>query len=524
VSESTVAKNERLNMQPKGWINLFFWIVLAYSSAILFYIKKVDAAQAANTDLSMTEDDPISRITSLEVAWIPAQLCQECGQISRKEIKKINFAKEVGRSQEKEGMSSSSFASTNYPANTYDDISNLYSQTPPDQTPPPLSTPEQNLLPIPEVNQIPTPPTSTPPTPTPPTPAPPTPAPPTPAPPTPARSAPTPPLPSTSDNLPQLEGQPADFPQPSSPAIEQRLQLPETDYAQRVDRLRQLLQEKKPAPTEVSDLEIGKLIVRQKPLEQQQPPKRPEPPKTIGYLQAHVGYFHTNNIFSSTVAPIEDGLIYSGLTLASMPIRLGNRTFLNGSIDGNLMRYINQSKYNYNQVRFNVSIFQQLSSQMYGEIGWSNQQLFYARNGTNFSAGDRFLNEDSFRLSLGRRDPLTSRLMLDSFYELRLSLTDPPSKQDNRDRLIHSAWISLNYYLEQSLQIGLDYQFGLSNFTERQREDIYHRFYGHFTYGLSNYTNLSVQGGITLGGSTDRNIDVDGWFFSINYNLELGRF
>ncbi|NMG22833.1 hypothetical protein DP116_26720 [Brasilonema bromeliae SPC951] len=323
--------------------------------------------------------------------------------------------------------------------------------------------------------------------------------------------------------MPQLEGQPADFLQPSSPAIEQRLQLPEIDYAQRLKRLSQLLQEKKQASTEVSDSELGIIRARPtKPLEPQKPPKRPE--RSIGYLQAHVGYFHTNNIFSSTVAPIEDGLIYSGLTLASMPIRLGNRTFLNGSIDGNLMRYINQSKYNYNQVRFNVGIFQQFSSQMYGEIGWSNQQLFYARNGTNFDAGQRFLNEDSFRLSLGRRDPLTSKLMLDSFYELRLSLTDPPSQQDNRDRLIHTAWVSLNYYLEPSLQIGLDYQFGLSDFTRRQREDIYHRLYGHFTYGLSNYTNLSVQGGVTLGSSTDRNIDVDGWFFSINYNLELGRF
>ncbi|NJM69381.1 MAG: hypothetical protein HC862_03635 [Scytonema sp. RU_4_4] len=475
-------------MQPKGWINLFFWIVLASSSAILSCIKMVDAAQAANTNLSMSGDEPESRIPSLGVAWIPIQLCQERGQkVCRKEVQKTNFGKGVRGYQPKEVISSTSFGSTAYLANAYGKVSNFYSQTPPSPTP--EQTPAAAPVPTPE-----SPP-------------------------------PAPSTPETLDNSPQLEGQPADLPQPSAPLIEQRLQVPEINYAQRLEKLLQRLQHNKQPPTESSFGELGRLVVQPRQLEQQQPPERPEPqPRSVGYLQAHIGYFHTNNIFSSKVDPIEDGLIYSGLTLASTPIPLGNRTYLNGSINGYLMRYINQSKYNYSQVRFNTSVYQQLSPQMYGEIGWSNQQLFYARNGSNFDAGDRFLNENSFRLSLGRRDPLTPRLMLDSFYELRLSLTDPPSKQDNRDRLIHSVWLSLNYYLKQSLQIGLDYQFSLSDFIQRDREDQYHRLYGHFTYGTSNYTNLSLQGGVTLGGSTDRNIDVDGWFFSINYNLELGRF
>jgi hypothetical protein len=33
-----------------------------------------------------------------------------------------------------------------------------------------------------------------------------------------------------------------------------------------------------------------------------------------------------------------------------------------------------------------------------------------------------------------------------------------------------------------------------------------------------------MQAGATLGGSTDPFIDFDGWFFSVNYNLQLGRF
>ncbi|KAB8316260.1 hypothetical protein SD81_023870 [Tolypothrix campylonemoides VB511288] len=492
-------------MQPKGWINLFFWIVLASSSANLFCIKKVDAAKAANTDLSITEDKPVSTIPSLGVAWVLAQLCQEREQkASRQEVHKTIFGKGAGGSQRKQGFSSNYCGSSAYFATAYSQTPSLYSQTPPE---PPSPPPEQNPVPPPPEQNI------------------------TPPPPQPAPTPPTapPPQPSVPNNPPQLEGQPADFLNPLSPPLEERLQVPEIDNAQRLQRLLQRLQENKQPPQEETSYgELGKLVLREeRPLEQQQPPPVPQPqpqPKPIGYLQANVGYFHTNNIFSSKVNPIDDGLIYSGLTLASAPLALGSKTYLNASINGNVIRYINQSKYNYNQLRFNVGVYQQLSPRMYGEIGWSNQQLFYARNGTNFDAGDRFLNENSFRLSLGRRDPLTPRLMLDSFYELRLSLTDPPSRQENRDRLIHSVWISLNYYLQQSLQVGLDYQFALSDFTRRQREDLYHRFYGHLTYGISNYTNLSFQGGLTIGSSTDRNIDFDGWFFSVNYNLELGRF
>jgi hypothetical protein len=158
---------------------------------------------------------------------------------------------------------------------------------------------------------------------------------------------------------------------------------------------------------------------------------------------------------------------------------------------------------------------------MYGEIGWSNQQLFYARDNNTFDAGDRFLGENALRLALGRRDILSQKLTLDSFYEFRLSLTDPP---EDRNRIINFFWLSLSYYLQRSIQAGVDYQLSVSNFTELDREDLYNRFFGHLNYGISKSSNISVQAGVTLGYSTENNIDFDGWFFGINYNLELGRF
>ncbi|MHC5936377.1 porin family protein [Nostoc sp.] len=325
------------------------------------------------------------------------------------------------------------------------------------------------------------------------------------------------------DGPPQLESQPSNLPTSPPDSKEQLLNAPEINYSQRLERLIQLLRSPKLPPESYSDHELG-LRVRLLPLEQQPlPPTAVVKFKPIGSLQARVGYFQTNNIFSSNDSPIEDGFVISGLTLASAYFPLGSKTYLNGSIDGNLIRYLNQSQYHYNQVRFNLSIYQQLSQRMYGEISWSNQQLFYANNSDrldSFKAGDRFLNENSLELSLGRRDPLTPKLTLDSFYELSLNFADPLS----RNRIINSFWVSLNYYLQKPLQVGIDYQANFSDFTQRDREDQFHRLFGHLNYQISDTTNMNVQAGVSLGSSTDENIDFDGWFFSINYNLQLGQF
>ncbi|MBN3906978.1 MAG: hypothetical protein HWQ35_10585 [Nostoc sp. NMS1] len=324
---------------------------------------------------------------------------------------------------------------------------------------------------------------------------------------------------------PPLESQPSVLPTSPSDSKEELLNAPDINYSQRLERLLELLRSPKSPPESDSDRELG-LRVRLKPLEM--PPLPPiEQPlpkfKPIGYLEGRVGYFQTTNIFSSNDSPIEDGLIISGLTLTSAYFPLGSKTFLNGSIDGNLIRYINQSQYHYNQLRFNLSLYQQLSQRMYGELSWNNQQLFYANNSDrldSFKAGDRFLNENSLQLSLGRRDPLTPKLTLDSFYELSVNFADPQS----RDRIINSFWVSLNYYLQKPLQVGIDYQVNFSDFTQRDREDQFHRIFGHLNYRISDTTYMNVQAGMSLGSSTAENIDFDGWFFTINYNLQLGQF
>lgn len=262
------------------------------------------------------------------------------------------------------------------------------------------------------------------------------------------------------------------------------------------------------------DSELGILQIRE--LEQQ--PTSPEfvvpppPSPQFGSLFAQIGYFQANNIFSG-VDPIQGGLFSSGITLITTP-KLSENTDLIAAIDGSLIRYLEQSEPNYNQFRIRAGIRQKLSPQMFGEIGLINQQLFRSES------GDRFLNENALRFVLRRRDRLTNNLRLDSLYELRLTDADP----ETRSRIINSLLVSLSYNLQNNFLVGLDYQFAISDFTQRDREDQFHRLLGRLTYAASRNSQFNLQAGVTLGGSSDPNINFDNLFLSVTYTVELGKF
>lgn len=277
---------------------------------------------------------------------------------------------------------------------------------------------------------------------------------------------------------------------------------------------------------ELGDLRVRKVEVDPPPLEKPTPPPKKKPvnkkrqPAPKGYLIGNLGYFFSNNVFSSEVDPVDDSLFYTGLTLASAPLRLGKKTSVSGAVNGYLIRYLNQSDFDYNQIRFNVNLYHRLASKMYAGVGWTHQNLFYARNARSFAAGDRFLSENSLRLSLSRRDSIAPKLTLNSLYEFRYSFASP----DSRNRVINSLWLSLNYRWQKPLKVGLNYQFTLSDFTMRDRNDNYHRLYSNLNYTISKSSRISLQSGLALGGSTDDRINFDSWFFSLNYNLRLGKF
>jgi hypothetical protein len=297
----------------------------------------------------------------------------------------------------------------------------------------------------------------------------------------------------------------------SNGKLGREVQPPPLNGDSELGTLRVREREVQPPPSN-GDPELGTLRLRELELLPSNPKVQSPRSQPSAHLLAQVGYFQTNNIFSG-VDLVDDALISSGLTLWAAPA-LGPKTNLVTVIDGNLIRYVEQSKFNYNQFRFRAGIRQQLTSRMYGEIGWNNQQLFRA------GVGDRFLNENFIRLALHRRDRLSNKLRLDSFYEFRLSNANP----DSRSRIVNSLAVSLSYYMQRNLQVGLDYQFALSDFTQHEREDQYHRLLGRLTYALERDSQINVQAGLTLGSSSDPDIDFDNFFFSVTYTVELGKF
>lgn len=262
------------------------------------------------------------------------------------------------------------------------------------------------------------------------------------------------------------------------------------------------------------DPELG--CVRIKPI----PP--PPPIAARGpsvFLLARMDYFRSSNIYSA-LDPITDGLGRPGIGLYLVPA-LGPNTFFVGSIDFNWVRYSEQSIINYNELRFRAGIMQRLSPVMFGEIGWGNQQLFIQSNDIfGLPKGTRFLNDHALRIELSRRDQLANKLSLNTFYQFRLSFADPV----DRSRLSNSLFLSLNYDIQPNLQIGLDYQFVLVNFTQQQREDQFHQIIARLSYTLFRNTQLSLFAGYSFGNSTDPLVDFNGSVFGVSLSTSLGLF
>lgn len=260
------------------------------------------------------------------------------------------------------------------------------------------------------------------------------------------------------------------------------------------------------------DPELGCL-----PLQALPPP--PPPHQPVVYLLGRLDYFRSSNVFSA-VDPVNDGLVRPGLTLFSAPA-LGPDTYFIGSIDGNLVRYNTQTQINYNELRFRAGIFQRLSPTMFGEIGWSNQQLFIASDKIRgLPAGRRFLNDHAIRLELSRRDQLGKHLALNTFYQLRISFADP----DIRSRILNSVIASLSYDLQPNLQIGLDYQFALANFTVDRRDDQYHQLAARLTYTAFRNTQMNVFIGYSFGNSSDPSINFNSLILGVSLTVNLGLF
>ncbi|MGA9379276.1 MAG: hypothetical protein WBV73_10950, partial [Phormidium sp.] len=249
------------------------------------------------------------------------------------------------------------------------------------------------------------------------------------------------------------------------------------------------------------DPDLGRLRLRL-----QRVPRQERQP--VLYFVPTLNFSRSNNLFSS-IDPVKDSMFAPGLLFWSTP-KIGATTWLSLSLDGNLVRYFQESQYDYNLVRFKAGVRQQLNSRMLAEVGWYNQQLFR-------TYGDRFLKEDFFYLWLSRRDFLTPKLELYSYYNVALDLADP----DNLSRFTHFLTLSLGYYIRPNFQVGVEYQFFLSDYTKVKRLDYFNRFLGRITYSLNRQNHLVFRFGFSTGDSSESYLNYNDFLFSLTYSINF---
>ncbi len=275
-------------------------------------------------------------------------------------------------------------------------------------------------------------------------------------------------------------------------------------------------------PIPLVDEDFGELPIRQLP------PPPPPRPKWL-FVGANIGYFGTNNaLFTRTKNA--DGSVQTGLSLTAL-LPLGPKTYFNGAIEGNVIRFGTFSQRNYDERRLRAGILQQLSPRMYGGVGWSDQKFYAAKGGfSSVLSGDRFLNENSFHIDLSRTDPITKRLDLTSFYQLRWSL----SSRANDDRLSNTFFTSLSYRLSPSWTASADYLLSWSHYTQIRRDPIFQQVNLRTRYAFSRDFSANLYGGFTFGNPSDpsqtlglnRNdrAEYNGWSFGVTFAYSRGLF
>lgn len=243
--------------------------------------------------------------------------------------------------------------------------------------------------------------------------------------------------------------------------------------------------------TATEDPELGIIRIREQPII----PPTAEPGRApIAFLTGRITAINSGNIFLSldpAVGLIGDQFIRPGITLGVYPA-LAENTFLVAAADVNLQRYLNVTSADYDELRLRLGLWQRLTPRSSAQLSWSYQQLYRA----GFQS--RFFENNSVDLFLSRRDPVTSKLAFNTFYQLQLNFSSPQSF----DRIVQSAGVFASYQITPQFQAGLNYQITLADYTAVDRFDTYQQVIGQLVYQLSPATRLSLFGGFSFGRSS----------------------
>lgn len=272
----------------------------------------------------------------------------------------------------------------------------------------------------------------------------------------------------------------------------------------------------------LEDPELGILRIRDLP----SLPASPDPPK-IGFLSARFSVVSSDNVLLlvNDVGGLTGDTFYRpAISLAAYP-GLGPQTALIGSVDVGLQRYGREARLNYDDWQVRLALRQGLSPRSYVQLGVAYQELLRTEE-SRF----RFFDNRSVALTLGRRDPFTPQLTLDSFY--RLQWNDAQARFQTSggvvaadfSRLSHTAGAYLGYTLSPQWHLGLNYQLNLNDYTQQDRYDTVQQLLGQAVYSITPQVRLSLYGGWSFGRSSDPRIRFDDTIFGLTIDATVPLF
>ncbi len=255
----------------------------------------------------------------------------------------------------------------------------------------------------------------------------------------------------------------------------------------------------------LEDPELGILRIREQP----DLPVAAAPPK-VAFLTARFSLVNSDNVLLvvNDVGGLTGDTFYRpAVTLAAYP-SLGPETVLIGSLDVGLQRYTSQPTINYDDWRVRLALRQGLSPRSYIQVGATYQELLRP-GGSRF----RFFDNRAVALTLGRRDPFTPNLVLDSFYQVQWN--DARSRSQSAggivvtdfSRLGQTAGVYLGYTPSSQWHTGLSYQLNLIDYTTQDRYDTIQQLLGQVVYSITPRVRLSLYGGWSFGRSSDPRIN-----------------
>lgn len=274
----------------------------------------------------------------------------------------------------------------------------------------------------------------------------------------------------------------------------------------------------------LEDPDLGILRIREQPPLLMPPPR---PPTKTGFLTARLLTGSSDNILllvDEQGGLTGDVFFRPSLTLGIYPL-VGPETSLIGTLDVGLQRYGREADVNYDDIRLRAGIRQGLSPRSYGQLTIAYQQLF--RPGPNRF---RFFDNTAISLTLGRRDPLTPQLTLDTYYQaqyndarVRSNLATGPVTTDF-SRFSQAVGGYLAYNITPQLQTGLGYQLNLVNYTTQDRHDTFQQVIGQIAYNITPVFQVSLYGGVGFGRSSEPRVNFDSLLFGVNLEANVPLF